>query len=263
MEIIDFHAHIYPDAIAAAAVQAVGRFYSIEMEGGAGTADSLLRAGDRAGISKFVVHSVATKPHHVASINRFIAEQVHLHPDRLIGYGTVHPDMEDPESVIQSIFELGLRGIKIHPDTQAFNMDDPRMFPVYELIRGKLPLLIHCGDYRYDFSHPRRLVNLLRNFPDLTVIGAHFGGWSIPEIAYDTLKDEHCYLDCSSSRFILGPRRMRELIRMFGSERMLFGSDYPMWDPADELAAFYSYGLTDRECEQILSENPKRVLGDL
>ncbi len=259
MTVFDFHAHIYPAKIAAAAVESVGRFYGVPMASD-GTAETLLNIGRNGGIDRFVVHSVATKPHHVASINAFIAEQVRLHPE-LTGFGTIHPDVEDPAAVLENAIASGLKGIKIHPETQGFCLDDEKMYAIYDMMRGKLPLLTHCGDYRYDNSHPKRLVRVLHDFPDLTVIGAHFGGWSIPDLAVEYLENESCWMDCSSSMDIIGLRRTKELIRHYGAERMLFGSDFPMSDPAAELKRFLSLGLTDTEVETILQNNPRRVLG--
>ncbi len=258
MEIFDFHAHIYPEKIAAAAVENVGKFYNVTMASD-GLAETLIDIGASAGIDKFVVHSVATVPKHVPVINKFIQNEVEQY-DEFYGFGTIHPDMEDPEGVIQSILDAGLKGIKIHPETQGFNVDDPKLYAICDLFRGKLPLLIHCGDYRYDNSHPYRLVHLLHNFPDLTVIAAHFGGWSIPDMALEYLENESCYMDCSSSMFTLGPRRMKELIRIYGAERMLFGSDYPMWNPKFELNRFLGLGLTEQENQLILQDNARHIL---
>ena len=163
MTAIDVHAHIYPEKIAERAVGAVGEFYLVDMYG-QGTASHLLAAKDRAPLTHFVVHSVATKPSAVASINDFIAEQCRLHPE-LIGFMAMHQDLEDPEVEIERAVGLGLRGMKLHPDTQKVNMDDPRLMSIYEMIAGRLPLIVHTGDYRTDFSHPRRLKNILHTSP--------------------------------------------------------------------------------------------------
>lgn len=259
MEIFDFHAHIYPEKIAAQAAENVGKFYNITMNCD-GTANSLLNIGAQCGINRFVVHSVATVPKHVPVINRFIAQEANEN-EEFIGFGTIHPDMEDPDAVIQEILNSGLKGIKIHPETQGFNVDDPKLYELCDRFRGKLPLLIHCGDYRYDNSHPYRLVHLLHNFPDLTVIAAHFGGWSIPDLAVEYLEKENCYLDCSSTMCMTGPKRMKELIRIYGSHRILFGSDYPMWNPKFELNRFMAMQLTDAENQKILQDNARQILG--
>ena len=120
--------------------------------------------------------------------------------------------------------------MKLHPDTQHVNMDDPRLMNVYEMIEGRLPIVIHTGDYRYDYSHPRRLMNVLKTFPDLVVDAAHFGCWSRYEVGYDILHNaDNLFVDASSSQFFLGQRRTVELARMWGTDRIMFGSDYPMW----------------------------------
>ena len=73
----------------------------------------------------------------------------------------MHQDSEHPEEDVQEILELGLKGVKLHPDFQRFNIDDPKALPMYDCIAGRLPLLIHMGDDRYDWSHPARLARVL------------------------------------------------------------------------------------------------------
>jgi predicted TIM-barrel fold metal-dependent hydrolase len=174
----------------------------------------------------------------------------------------MHQDFPDPEAEIDRAISLGLRGIKLHPDTQAVNMDDPRLMKVYDIARAcHLPLIIHCGDYRYDYSHPRRLKRILHEFPGLVVDAAHFGGWSIQDWALEFLEDEDCFLDMSSSMRFLGPRRTRELVYAYGTDRILFGSDFPMWKPVDEYEQFSSLGFSDSELEDMCWHNAERFLG--
>lgn len=70
-------------------------------------------------------------------------------------------------------------------------------------------MIIHCGDYRYDFSHPRRMKHILRAFPELIVDAAHFGGWSVFDLAVELLEHERCSMDVSSSIALLGLRRIK------------------------------------------------------
>lgn len=259
MAIYDCHAHIYPEKIAAKAVEGVGHFYGIQMDCPSGTAETLLAIGDEAGIDRFLVHSVATQARQVESINNFLAETVAKEP-RFIGFGTMHADYEHKADELERIVGMGLRGIKIHPDSQLYAVDDPRMFELYDALQGRYPILVHCGDYRYDFDNPERVRRVLDMFPRLTFIAAHFGGWSLADLALEYLKDAHCYFDCSSSMMYLGPKRSAQLIREYGAERFLFGSDYPMWSPKDELERFRALDITEEEKEMILSKNPEIVL---
>lgn len=261
MAIVDVHVHIYPDKISERATQSIGRFYSIEMDAEDGSVSRLegLLAGTP--ITHCVVCSVAVKPQTVESINDFIAKEVASH-DNLFGFMAMHQDFDDPRAEMERAQGMGLRGIKLHPDTQGVDMDDPRLMRVYELAEARgLPVMIHCGDYRYDYSHPRRLKRILHEFPRLVVNAAHFGGWSIQDYALEFLEDERCFLDVSSSMRFLGPRRTRELVHLYGTDRILFGSDFPMWKPGDELERFASLGFGAREFEEMCWHNAERFLG--
>ncbi len=263
MQVIDCHCHVYPPRIAERAVAAVGAFYDIPMDVESGTPEGLLAACEGTPIQRFIIHSVATRPEQVASINDFIASECATHPE-FTGFMTLHQDLTDDqlEREIDRACALGLRGIKLHPDTQAVDMDDPRLLRIYEIAQGRLPLIIHTGDYRYDYSHPRRLQRILRDFPNLVVDAAHFGGWSIYDLAVEYLEHENCFLDMSSSIALLGMRRTEELTRIYGTDRIMFGSDFPMWDPSSELRAFTSGHFTDDELEDLLRNNALRFLGE-
>ena len=260
--VIDAHCHIYPEKIVDRAVAGTDAFYGTRAAC-RGVTGELLEIGETLGIDHFVVHSVATTPKQVTSINEFIAASVASAPQKFTGLGAIHPDCEAPEAVIRQLHELGLHGIKIHPDIQRFPIDDVRMYPIYALCQEHgLPILMHTGDYRYDFSNPNRLLPVLKDFPSLVVIGAHFGGWSVWEDAARVLADfPNLFVDCSSTfpfannDLSLGER----LIARYGAERVMFASDFPMWSPKDELETFMKLRLTDEERRLILSENAKRI----
>lgn len=259
MTVIDVHAHIYPEKIADRAVDSVRDFYDVPMAGD-GTAAGLLKTMEQAPITNFVIHSVAVSASRVESINNFIAEQCRIHPE-FIGFAAMHHDFVDKEAEIERAIKLGLKGVKIHPDTQEVNMDDPRLMELFEIIEGRLPIVIHTGDFRYDYSHPRRLKAILKAFPNLVVNAAHFGGWSISEIAYDNLKDANCFMDMSSSMSFLAERCTKELVNMYGTDRIMFGSDFPMVDPASEYHRFASLNFSDSDHEKLFHKNAERFLG--
>lgn len=259
MKIIDFHAHIYPDKIAQRATQAIGDFYDIEMDR-VGALSNLLKCSEEAGVTHCVVHSVATNPQQVQRINDFITESVNAHSDKLFGFGTMHQDYDNKLEEVDRCLKMGLKGIKLHPDTQMFNVDDERMLPMYDYLQDKAPVLFHCGDYRYDYSHPRRVARICKMFPHLQVIGAHFGGYSVWDEAYDYLKNIDCMLDTSSSSALMEEGMFERLIKAYGADRLLFGTDFPMWDSKEELDRFLSASLSDGEREKILWKNGASLL---
>ena len=90
MKVFDAHCHIYPAKIARKAAQTTAAFYNYTGETLDGTVQTLFAHGD--GITKFLVQSVATRPDQVQHINEFIAREVAQFPDRLYGFGALHPD---------------------------------------------------------------------------------------------------------------------------------------------------------------------------
>ena len=258
MKIFDAHCHIYPAIIAEKAAAATAKFY----EGLGITLDGTIQTlfAHSGEITMHLVQSVATTQSQVPSVNNFIAREVAQYPDRLYGFGTLHQDSDSRD--IQHLMELGLHGVKLHPDIQKFELDDPRIFALCEELEEKgLTLLVHTGDKRYDFSNPNRLVPLLKRFPKLKVIGAHFGGHSVWQEARRQLAGnyENLWVDCSSSFFFLSKEEARDLIHAFGSDRVLFGTDYPMWSPKEELKVFRSLELPPQEEEAILWNNAAKL----
>ena len=261
MKVFDAHCHIYPAKIAQKAAAATATFYDNLGKTYDGTVQTLFAEGE--GIGRFLVQSVATKPEQVRHINEFIAAEVAQFPDRLYGFGAMHPESETLTDDIAHLRELRLHGVKLHPDIQRFRLDSKECFALCEQCEGVLPLLLHTGDRRYSFSNPEQLLPLLRRFPKLTVIAAHFGGYSVWDEATAQLagRFDNLWVDCSSSFFAMDDAHAKELIDAYGAERVLFGKDYPMWNPAQELERFLSLQLPQRDGENILYNNAARLFG--
>lgn len=259
LQIIDFHTHVYPNAIAHKAAQSIRDFYNIGDTDLDGTVELLLETGKAAGISRYIILPVGLKPSQVGNINDFIYQQTLQH-EEFTGFGTLHAGMPDLTDECQRILDLGLRGIKMHPDSQEFSIDDPRLFPAYEILQGQAPVILHMGDTRYDYSHPRRLRRVLENFPNLDVIAAHFGGYSMHETAYQELKDKNCYFDISSSMMFMDEGVAEHYIRAYGAHRFVYGTDFPLWDPRVEVKRFLELKLTPDELEQIAYKTALHIL---
>ena len=259
MKIIDIHTHIYPDEIAQKATDSVRNFYSIGCDTMNGTVDMLLEKGKQAGIEKYVILPVGIRPDRVRHINDFIQQQAKAH-SCFIPFGTVHAAMDDLSDEVERLLALNVKGIKMHPDSQQFPIDDIRLFPMYEAIRGRIPVLLHMGDHRYNYSHPVRLRKVMDMFPGLKVIAAHFGGYSMYETARELLQDTDCVMDLSSSMMFMEPGVPEKYINLYGAERIAYGTDYPMWDPVTEVERFLRLDLTDDQKEQIAYKTATRIL---
>lgn len=256
-KVIDVHTHIWPDKLASRAVEHVGSYYSYDMHG-KGTIEDLKQSANEAGVEKFVIHSSALKASQVEDVNTATAS--HL-CGQIAGFGTLHPEYTEFEKEINRIISLGLKGIKLHPDFQFFNIDDRRMYPAYEIIRDKkLPILFHMGDEKYDYSSAVRLLKILADFPGLIVIGAHLGGHLKWDQAEEYLIGKDIYMDCSSTDRKLSPERSKSIIRRHGCEKILFGTDYPIERHSEGIENFLKLGLTDDENEKILYDNAFNLL---
>ena len=253
--IIDSHAHIFPQKIAEAATLNIGHFYNKPMTGGCGLSKNLLESGRKIGVVKYLVCSTATTPHQISSINSFIADECAANPE-FYGFGTTHPKSDDVRADVEQIISLGLHGVKLHPDFQEFDADSPEAYKIYEAIEGRLPLLIHCGDERYDYSSPVRIANIHNNFPNLKIIAAHLGGyqhWNEAEAIFKG--DETLKFDISSSLAFLSPEHTAHIIHTYGVENCFFGVDFPMWGHEYELERFFALGLSEIENQKILADN--------
>ena len=257
---IDAHCHVFPEKVVDKAVGAIGAFYHIPMEH-RGTPENLVMAGDQAGIDHFVIHSVATKPQQVSSANQYLAKVVSEHPGRMTGLGTIHPLSDDMERDINELVSLGLHGIKIHPDMQDFALDCDGFMAAYEICQAKgLPVLAHTGDDRADRTNPNRVEHVLKSFPHLTFVGAHFGGYTVWNEAANILpKYDNLFVDTSSTLFWKGADGMREYIKAYGIDRCMFGTDFPMHRAGMEIKALNYLGFTEEEYVKLYSENARKI----
>ncbi len=262
MRIIDSHCHVYPDAIASKAVKAVSDFYDGVGEFGDGLPSTIKERWLSKGVDHAIIFSVATRLAQVDSINTFIASTVENGGGFFTGLGTVHQNCPDMGAVVDSVVALGLKGIKIHPDTQLCAIDDPRLFPLYEACAGRIPVLVHTGDKRYDYSNPDHMEPVLRMFPKTTFIGAHFSGWSVWDWATEALHGyDNLFVDTSSTFQWVEADKVRKYIRAYGSEKVMFGTDFPMWGIESELRNMLGLGLTEDEYENIFHRTAERVFG--
>ena len=262
MTLIDTHAHIYPDAIAAKAARSIGTFYGMPV-GMDGTVDSLLAHGTAAGISRFLVQSVAVTWERAHAINDFIARSVAEHPDRFIGFGAIHPAHPDINAELDRIMAYGFKGIKLHPDIQQFCMDDPAAIRLLEAMEERhLALLVHAGDKRYPYSQPERIARALDHVPSLRAICAHLGGWSVWSDAWKILAGRsNVWVDTSSSLFAISPDEAVKVIHRYGASQVFFGTDYPMERMEENITFINSLPLPMTDFEKLYFGNAETYFG--
>lgn len=260
MRFFDAHTHVFPAGIAAKAVHFLEEYYHRSWAGD-GSADDLLRLMDEAGVEKALVFASATKPEQVRSVNNFMAQLQTESKGRFYAFGTLHPDHPENAAELERIVELGLHGLKVHPDFQHIYIDEPKMMRIYEAVGDRMPIVFHMGDRRTDFSSPWRLAKVLDDLPHLRVIAAHFGGYSEWDEVKRHLLGRDLWMDTSSTFWELPAPEARELALRHGIDRILLGSDYPAVSPAQAIADVRGMGLSDEENEKIFHLNAEKLFG--
>lgn len=262
MVVVDVHAHAFPDAVAANAIRTLeeNSYVKAFLNGTVGGLRTSMR---QAGVDRAVVQPVSTKPSQVRSIN----DWAYRANDREVTFfGTIHPDMPDVRSEVTRLKDLGLKGIKFHPDYQDFYIDEEGMYPIYEVLaENGLVVMFHMGvDIGLpDPVHapPRRLARVLDRIPKLTAIASHLGGYRMWREVADHLAGRDVYLDTSLVPGRMDTGRAIDLMRTHGFDRILFGTDSP-WDPQEKGVEWVlGLGVDEVAKRKILGENAERLLG--
>jgi predicted TIM-barrel fold metal-dependent hydrolase len=238
--IVDFHTHAFPDDLALRAVdtlnERVPRKARAVLDG---TLGALLRSMNRAGIDRCVICSIATAPKQVDAILQW---SLSVADERVVPFGSVHPECADPAAEVRKIARAGLQGIKLHPMYQGFAADERRLWPLYAAVEeAGLILLLHCGrDIGYppddDRATPRRVLAAHQAFPGIRLVAAHMGGWRLWDEVLAVLAGTDVYLETSYSIGVCEPRLLAALQERHSPERVVFGSDSPWCEQADALA---------------------------
>lgn len=276
--IIDIHTHTFPDHIAAAALRKMqGDSHSQTFSDG--TVQGLKQSMKDSGIDLSVVLPVATNPTKVSRINDLSIELTNH--DGLIYFGCIHPDTEDWHQELSRIADAGIKGIKIHPVYQGADIDDIRFLRILDRA-GELGLIVlmHSGD---DIGFPgvvrcspQMTLSALQQVGKVKLIMAHMGGWRNWAEAEDLLAETDVFLDTAFSigeipplekdyytkeqLQLLSQQDFCRMVRTFGAERILFGTDSPWSDQAQGVRTIRQLPLSETEKNAILGGNAQKLL---
>ncbi|MDR3220523.1 MAG: amidohydrolase family protein [Candidatus Accumulibacter sp.] len=259
--VFDCHVHLYPDPLAAKAVDQLSRRFG-NPPAFDGTVAGMTADLAGSGISGALNLPVATKPDQVDSINAWAAA---INTGPVWSLATLHPDTPDIPAALAAVRAAGFKGIKLHPEYQTFTLDDPRVAPIWETcVDLGLFVFLHAGGERVfpDPYHtwPASIARLIADHPRLTVLAAHLGGFQMWNEAEKELVGKPILLDLSHTFFWMPNAQILRMIRNHGADRIFFGTDAPWQKPADVLKAFLGIPLTDDERRLILWDNAARLL---
>lgn len=263
--VIDFHTHIFPDKIAGKSIEILEKEGNIKAHTD-GTLTGLLDSMKENGIDLSVVMPVVTKPQQFDSVNSFAAQ---INGKRgVISFGGIHPDIEDFRDKLKIIKELGLSGIKLHPDYQKTFVDDPKMIRIINYASElELIVLLHAG---LDIGlpnpihcTPERTIHMLEQLerPDAKLVLAHIGGYQLWDEVEEYLVGRSLWFDISFSLGKIPDDQLMRIIQNHGADRILFASDSPWDEQGETYERFMRLELTEEERERILYKNALDLLG--
>jgi len=217
-------------------------------------------------VDKCVVLCIAGSPANLRETNDWA---ISIQSDWVIPFGTLHPDYKDCAEEVRRLRSEGLKGIKLHCGANRFRPDDKRLFPAYEEMRDNMVVLIHAGALQFNANDPvdgapHRVARVLKTFPRLKIIAAHFGGYLMLDKAWEHLIGKGLYIDTTwppSLRTIGDPGQITKIIESHGPDKILFGTDFPFNNQADEIDYIMDLAIPSDHKRMILGENAKYLLG--
>ncbi len=267
--IIDFHTHAFPDRIYERTIEILegnilkygGYAYKAFGTGNiSGLADNM----EKEGITASLVLPIATAPKQTENINKFAS--LINGKNGIYSFGSLHPDSEDIDGILENIAELGLRGIKLHPEYQSFYVDSDKSLKILKKCEdlglytvfhtGKdhgCPPPLHCT--------PDRLKNVLGYVSGKYIIAAHMGGWSMWEEAQKYIIGTPILIDTCFSLHLLDKKNAYDMIKAHGADKVLFGSDWPWYSQKTAYEKLSAVGLPADELKTICESNPRKILG--
>lgn len=270
---VDVHSHNFPPHIAARALTALCRRTGDSLQPSAdGTLENQLDHMELAGVDRAVMCPVATKPtQHAVILRTARAIRDGELGDRarrmIVPFASAHPADPDLTAHLREIAAAGIRGVKIHPYYQEFDLADPAVWPMFRTL-ADLGLVVqcHCGydigyPERYDACGPREIATLLKNVRGLTFIAAHLGGCrGFAPHATDALMECGCFLDTSALHRDWHRDEQMRLLRCWPTDRLLFGTDFP-WVHYPEALRWVRDIRDPRDHAAVLGGNAARLLG--
>ncbi len=261
MKIFDFHTHYFPDKIAADTIRSIENKCGIKAALD-GTKGGLLRSMHDAGIDFSLNLPVVTSPEKVGKVNEICALNNHA---PIFSAGAMHPFAPDAEKLLERVAQLGLKGVKMHPEYQSFDPLSPECLAVCAKCEELgLFILFHAGEdiaFEAPFNaEPAKFAEIIGRFPSLRLILAHMGGWRMWDEIGDILGSS-IYIDCSLTADFLEAGKIAEIIGEHGADKVIFGSDSPWQSQKVSVDLIMNLPLTDTEREKIFCKNAAAILG--
>jgi len=189
----------------------------------------------------------------------------------LVGVDLLQDTDQMVEEVEAKVKTLGAKGLKLHPIYNEFYPGDKKMWPVYSKAQElEIPVLFHSGvsefaGYDSSYSHPNQFEDIANSFPDLSIVLAHLGKGCFKEAVDLAHKCNNIFFDTSACFIEPGQNIKKhvsdilEIIQSIGVHRVMFGSDWPWFNPSNDIVTIKNMKINDNEKSMILGLNAKKI----
>lgn len=260
---IDFHTHAFDEKIAAKAISRLEEVGDMKAYCD-GTVSALTEYYHSHGIDKAVLLPIATKPTQQTTINNWSKS---VESETIIPFGSVHPDAVDALEELERIKDMGMKGIKLHPDYQEFFVDEDRLFPIYKKCEELgLIIVFHAGfdplSPKVIHALPEKFLKVYKKNPYLKMVLAHLGGMNCFSDVKNLLAslEGDLYFDTAFMFGSCPEKTMMEIINKHGTDRILFASDFPWHSPLQEIEMINGFDLSAKDKERIFWKNAVKLL---
>ncbi len=276
--IVDFHTHILPPGLRGNRDRYLGRDTCFDLlyndpKAKIATAEELVANMDGEGIDVSVVLNIGWSSHELCrETNDYIMEAIARYPRRLVGFCAVQPLAGEKAVVeLERCVRGGVKGIgELRCDTQGFDFADKDIMGAIAqaAMKHRLIILTHASEpVGHSYSGkgnitPGLLYRFITNFPDLTLVCAHWGGGLpfyalMPEVAKAL---SNVYFDTAASPWLYRDEIFKHVTEILGAEKVLYGSDYPLMKQSKLVKSIRALSLSEEAKSMILGGNAQRLL---
>ncbi|MFW6195037.1 MAG: amidohydrolase family protein [Chloroflexota bacterium] len=271
--IVDFHTHILPDEFREERDRFTGAdatFRSLFYDPGSRTAsaEDLIAEMDASGVTTSVALGYGwTHPDAARLSNDYLLNAARRYPGRIVPFCSVNPAwgraaIKEAERCVS----LGARGIgELHPDSQGFTVEDQAAMGALAgfAAEAAIAVLAHGSEpVGHDYpgkgrTTPDKLLALAEAFPLTRFVFAHWGGGLpffalMPEVRKAL---ENVWFDSAATPYLYDPAVFSVVSAALGTERMLFGSDFPLLDQSRVLDDARGSGLDQGSLARVFAGN--------
>ncbi len=266
--VVDFHTHIFPEKIAGKTIAYLEEKAHIQAFCD-GTEEGLVKSMETSGVDVSVVLPVVTKPEQFHTINKFAAqlnEKYRNRRTRLWSFGGIHPESSDYKGELRMVKELGLLGIKLHPDYQDTCFDDIKYMRILDYASELgLVSVVHAGvDVGFPDNvrcTPHQICRVVDEVAPKNLVLAHYGGFDMWEDVEELLAGKDVYLDTSFTAGYIKDEVFLNILKKHGADRILFATDSPWSGQKESLEHIRSLVVDNKDLSKILGQNAGKLLG--